>query len=176
TMELARMSNGRITWLDVDQSQLDRLMRKVEKAGLSDRVDTIKCSMLQMDFPEDTFDIIWAEGSIRAIGFERGLTEWRRILKRGGFLVVHDDMGSLTEKLQQVSHCGYDLINHFILGEKIWWKEYCALLEKSLGELRHELADDPECLSELDNDQRFIDTFKQNRERYCSVFLVMKKR
>ncbi|MFH1487129.1 MAG: class I SAM-dependent methyltransferase [Chloroflexota bacterium] len=176
TMELARLSNGRITGLDVDQSQLDRLVRKVEKAGLSDRVDTIGCSMLQMDFPEDTFDIIWAEGSIRAIGFERALIDWQRFLGRGGFLVIHDDMGNLTVKLNQVSHCGYDLLDYFVLGEHIWWDEYYAPLEKSQGELRQEFADDPECLTELDNDQRSIDTFKQNRESYRSVFLIMKKR
>jgi len=45
TMELTRLSNGQITGLDINQPLLDRLTRKVEKAGLSDRVKTMNCSI-----------------------------------------------------------------------------------------------------------------------------------
>jgi len=75
TMELAKLSNGQIIGLDVNQPSLDRLKRKSEKAGLSDRVKVMKCSMVDMDFPDESFDIIWAEGSIAVIGFKRGLKE-----------------------------------------------------------------------------------------------------
>jgi len=75
TMELARLSNGQIIGLDINQPLLDRLTRKIEKAGLSDRAKTLKCSMFDMDFLDESFDIIWAEGSISVIGFERGLKE-----------------------------------------------------------------------------------------------------
>ena len=37
TMELARLSNGRITGLDIDKTALNELYIKIEKAGLSDR-------------------------------------------------------------------------------------------------------------------------------------------
>jgi len=59
-MELARLSNGQIIGLDINQPLLDRLRRKIEKAGLSDRVKTLKRSMFDMDFPDESFDIIWA--------------------------------------------------------------------------------------------------------------------
>lgn len=38
----------------------------------------MNCSMFEMPFTDESFDIIWAEGSIYLIGFERGLDEWRR--------------------------------------------------------------------------------------------------
>jgi len=97
TMELASLSNGQIIGLDINQLLLDRLTRKIEKAGLSSRVKTLKCSMLDMDFPDGSFDIIWAEGSISIIGFKRGLEDWRRFLRPNGFLVVHDEIGNITE-------------------------------------------------------------------------------
>ncbi len=97
TMELARLSNGQIIGLDINQPLLDILRRKIKKAGLSGRVGAMKCSLLEMEFPRESFNIIWAEGSISVIGFKRGLKEWRRFLKPNGFLVVHDEIGNITK-------------------------------------------------------------------------------
>jgi len=43
-----------------------------------------------MDFPEESFDIIWAEGSIYIIGFEKGLLEWKPMLKKGGYVAASE--------------------------------------------------------------------------------------
>ena len=176
TIELARLSNGQVIGLDINQSSLDKLTRKIEEASLSDRVKTVKCSIFDMDFLDESFDIIWAEGSISVIGFTRGLKEWRRFLKPNGFLVVHDDIENITEKLEQVSSCGYDLLEHFTLHEDTWWIEYYAPLEKRINEIRTKHADDPKALVALDNDQREIDMFKKNPRQYGSVFFIMKKK
>jgi ubiquinone/menaquinone biosynthesis C-methylase UbiE len=84
TMELARLSEGDVTGLDFHQPFLDRLNVKIEEVGLLDRVKAVHGSMSEMDFPDGSFDIIWAEGSIYIIGFDRGLREWRSLLKPGG--------------------------------------------------------------------------------------------
>ncbi|MFB0535203.1 MAG: class I SAM-dependent methyltransferase [Anaerolineae bacterium] len=176
TMGLARLSNGQIIGLDIDQSLLDKLMRKIEEAGLSDRVKTLKCSMFELDFPDESFDIIWAEGSISRIGFKKGLKEWRRFLKPNGFLVVHDETKNVTKKREQISSCGYDLLGHFTLPRDTWWTEYYGPLEKRINELRAKHSDEPQALLELDKEQREIDMFKANSRRYSSVFFVMQKR
>ena len=176
TMELARLSNGQIIGLDIDQSLLDKLARKIEEAGLSDRVTTLKCSMFELDFPDESFDIIWAEGSIAGIGFERGLKEWRRFLKPNGFLIVHDEITNITRKLEGVSSCGYDLLGHFTLPGDTWWTEYYGPWEKRIDEMRREHGDEPKALLELDKEQREIELFKANPRRYSSVFFVMQKR
>jgi ubiquinone/menaquinone biosynthesis C-methylase UbiE len=175
TMELAKLSDGNIVAIDNNQNVLDRLASKISKAGLSNRVKTEKCSMLNMDFPDESFDIIWAEGSIAVIGFERGLREWRRFLKAGGFLAVHDDLGDLTEKRKQISQCGYEPINHFVLSEDIWWNEYYAPLEKKFSEVRVKHTSDQKTIAVLNDDQREIDTFKRDPKRYRSVFFIMRK-
>ena len=90
TIELAKLSDGEIIGIDINQSSLDKLNGKIGEEGFSSRVKTVKCSLFEMDFPDESFDIIWAEGSIWVIGFEKGLKEWRRLLKPSGFLVVHD--------------------------------------------------------------------------------------
>ncbi|MFC1930234.1 class I SAM-dependent methyltransferase [Chloroflexota bacterium] len=176
TLELARLSHGEIMGIDIDQPALDKLTSKIKEAGLTDQVQAVNCSILDMDFPDGSFDIIWSEGSIYAIGFERGLREWRRFLKPDGFMVVHDEQGNVKEKLEQISYCGYELLGYFILGKDTWWTEYYAPLEKCISEIRTKCADDPKLLAALDNDRREIDTFKKNPGRYSSVFFIMKKR
>ena len=176
TMELARLTNGEIIGLDINHGLLALLTKKIEKAGLSARVKVMNCSIVAMEFPDESIDIIWAEGSIAVIGFKRGLKEWRQFLKPNRFLAVHDEIGNITEKLKQISSCGYDLLGYFILGEETWWNEYFAPLEKRINEIRIKHANDPKALAVLDEEQREIDMFKKNPGRYCSVFFIMKKR
>ncbi len=174
TMELARLSTGQITGLDINKSLLDKLTRKVNKAGISDRVKTLHCSMFDMDFPDESFDIIWAEGSISAIGFKRGLQEWKRLLKPKGFMVIHDEQGNVTQKLEQISDCGYELLGHFTLSKDTWQAEYFTPLEELIRETRAKHADNPKIAEELKDAQWEVDEFRKHPERNSSVYFVMR--
>ena len=196
TMELARVSQGDVIGLDIHQPYLDKLQRKIEEAGLSDRVQAVKGSMLEMDFPDESFDILWAEGSIFIIGFERGLKVWRRFLKPDGFLVVHEmtwlksdppqeisdywkqvypGIKTVPENLKLIPGCGYRLIGHFPLPENAWWDEYYNPLEKRIQMLRKKYKNDPKALAVLDNEQLEIDLYRKYSKWYGSVFYVMQK-
>lgn len=197
TMELARLSQGEIIGIDIHQLFLDRLTKKIEEAGLSNRVKAVNCSMFEMNFPDESFDIIWAEGSIFIIGFERGLKEWRRILKPNGFMVVHEmawlrpdppqeiydywksiypGIKTVPENLRQITGCGYDIIGHFSLPEDAWWSEYYEPLEKRIEQLRMKYINDPEALGVLAKEQREIDMFKKYCKWYGSAFFIMQKK
>jgi len=174
TMELARLSNGEIIGLDIDQPALDKLTGKIKEAGLADRVQAVNCSILDMDFADESFDIIWSEGSIFAIGFRKGLQEWKRFLKPNGFMVIHDEKGNVKEKLEQISSCGYELLGYFILSEETWRTEYFVPLEKLITESRTRYTDNPKILEELHQAQGELDMFKKNPEHNCSVYFVIK--
>ena len=197
TLELARLSQGEIIGIDIHQPSLDRLSRKIEQAGLSDRVKAVNCSMFNMDFADESFDIIWSEGSIFIIGFETGLREWQRLLKPKGFMVIHEmawlrpsppreiydywksyypGIKTIPECLEQISGCGYDLIGHFALPEDAWWIEYYGPLERRIKELRAKYIGDPEALLILEKEQREIDISKKYHKWYGSAFFVMQKR
>ena len=173
TMELARLSNGTIVGFDINQSLLNLFVKKITKLGVSDRVKAIKCSIFDMEFPDESFDIIWAEGSISVIGFKKGLQEWKRFLRPNGSIVVHDEKGNIEEKLKQISICGYELLDYFILDEDTWWAEYFAPLEKLICETRTKYADDPNVLEQLHNAQWEIDLFKKNPQLNSSAFFIM---
>ncbi|MCP4658606.1 MAG: methyltransferase domain-containing protein [bacterium] len=197
TLELARLSQGRVIGLDTHQPYLDRLTEKIEAAGLAQRVQARNGSMFEMDFPAESFDLIWAEGSIYLIGFERGLREWRRLIRPRGFLAVHEmtwlrpeppreiadywkelypGIRTVKENLDRIPACGYDLLGHFTLPEDAWWIEYYGPLEERIGELRTKYARHPEALATLDDEQREIDLFRKYNRWYGSAFFVMQKR
>ena len=144
TLELVRLSKGEIVGLDINQTSLNELIKKVEESGISDRVHVVNRSMFDMNFPDESFDILWAEGSIFVIGFEKGLVAWKRFIKPGGFLVVHemtwlqeDPPGEIldhwvkvypgiranSENINIIRWCGYELIDHFLVPEEVWWHD-----------------------------------------------------
>ena len=175
TIELAKWSNGEVIGLDIDQALLDKLNKKIEEEGLSNRVITKNCSLFKIDFPDETFDIIWAEGAIALIGFKKGLLEWKRLLEPNGFLVVHDGRDNLSFKLKKIPQCGYKLVNHFSLPEEAWWIEYYQPLEIRINELRLKHKNDPKASKIFQKYQKEIDMAKNNPQSARSVFIIMQK-
>ena len=56
--------------------------------GLAENINPRNISMLEMDFDENTFDVIWSEGALYFMGFQNGLKRCRQLLKTGGYLAV----------------------------------------------------------------------------------------
>ena len=175
TIELAKISEGHVIGIDIDESSLNLLQRKIKETGLTNQMSVINGSILTMDFPEENFDIIWAEGSLSVIGFENSLKKWRRFIKPNGFLVVHDENKDKTKKLGSITKYGYSLIAQFELSDNIWWHEYYTPLEQLIQDFRHKYPNDPELHTEIDRDQSEIDKCKSNSIMVSSFFIIMQK-
>jgi len=196
TMALALLSDGAVTGIDVHQQYLDQLQARIDAAGVGDRVWAVKMSMFEIDYPDGSFDLVWAEGSIFIIGFERGLREWRRLVRSGGYLAVHemawlrDDppqeiadfwqaaypaITTIDGNLTMIADAGYRLLGHFTLGEDAWWPEYYGPLEARLQMLRAKYAEDAAALAQLDEEQLEIDLYRKYKDWYGSVFFVMQR-
>lgn len=197
TLELARLSGGHVIGLDIDQTALDELARRAEEEGLSDGIEAVHGSMVDMDFADESFDVIWAEGSMHVLGFERALGEWRRFIRPRGFLVVHEmvwlrpdppaevvncpelaypGIRTVPEYTEQVPDHGYDLVGHFALPEDFWLLDYFDPMLARLRELRQKYADDHAAQRTLDREQRAADLYRKHTKWYGSAFLVMQKR
>jgi SAM-dependent methyltransferase len=196
TLELARLSGGQVTGLDIDQWALDQLARRAEEEGLSDRIEFVHGSMSDMDFADESFDVIWAEGSMHVLGFQRALAEWRRLIRPGGYLVVHEvawlrpdppseiascpqlaypGIRTVSEYVEQVPDYGYDLVDHFVLPEDFWLLDYFDPMMARLRKLRKEYADDQAWQGTLDREQRAAEIYRRHTKWYGSVFLIMQK-
>ena len=175
TIELAKISNGHVIGIDIDETSLNLLQRKIKEIGLNNQVSVIKDSILTMDFPEEIFDIIWAEGSIFVIGFENSLKRWRRFLKPNGFLVIHDENKDKTKKIGLITKYDYALIAQFELTDNLWWLEYYTPLERLIQEFRNKYPNDSVLNNELNKDQIEIDKCKLNSTVFSSFFAIMQK-
>ena len=175
TIELAKISDGHVIGIDIDVTSLDLLRRKIKEMGLNNRVSVIKDSILTMDFTEESFDIIWAEGSIFVIGFENSLKRWRRFLKPNGFFVIHDEDKDKTKKLGLITKYGYALITQFELTDNLWWLEYYTPLERLIQEFRNKYPNDSVLNNELNKDQIEIDKCKLNSTVFSSFFAIIQK-
>ena len=46
--------------------------------------------MNDLPFPDGRFDLIWSEGAVYIMGFDKALVKWRPLAKPGGYLVVSE--------------------------------------------------------------------------------------
>ena len=90
TMVIAHNTRGDITGIDTLPEFMDILNGNARKNNLHNRVKGIVGSMDNLPFQPEELDLMWCEGAIYNIGFERGLTEWRKYLKKNGCIAVTD--------------------------------------------------------------------------------------
>lgn len=147
TMILAQHTPGQITGLDLFPGFIHRFNRNARKLNLYHRVKGSVGSMDELPFGKEELDLIWSEGAIYYIGFERGLTEWRQYLKMNGFIAVSEaswfteerpaeitdfwrnaypEIDTIPNKVAQMQKAGYIPVASFILPESCWTEHYYA--------------------------------------------------
>lgn len=78
-----------VTGITLSPVQAQRATVLNKEAGLDDRVANIECDALDMDFPDNTFDVVWSLESAEHIPDKYKLIqECMRVLKPGGTLVM----------------------------------------------------------------------------------------
>ena len=173
TIELAKLSNGQITAVDTNQFLLNKLQNKIRQKKLSKKVIIKNQSILDINFLNRSFDIIWAEGIIHIIGFETSLKKLRKLIKPNGFFVIHDSVSYLSTELRKIPIYSFRLVNHFKLQKDAWWKEYYQPLEKLLLKLRKNQNMDSQKI--IKKYQTELDWFKENPKENNSAFYILQK-
>ena len=102
TLVLAKQLNAQITAVDFLPEFIDILQANAKREGLDNRIDPLVCAMEDLPFSEKEYDLIWSEGAIYNMGFERGVQEWRRFLKPGGKLVVSEITWSTNDRPREL--------------------------------------------------------------------------
>jgi SAM-dependent methyltransferase len=181
TLELARLSKGEITALDNHQPFLDKLARDAKQAGLSAQIKTVNQDMAAMNFPAESFDLVWSEGALYSTGFEAGLKNCRTLLKPGGYLAVtelvwlkadptpeakqwcqdYQEIKSVADNLLLFKNNGYEMIGHFTLPVSAWLEDYYAPLQQRLNELRPKYQGNEAATTVFNTSQAEIDGFKK---------------
>ncbi|GAE85889.1 class I SAM-dependent methyltransferase [Bacteroides reticulotermitis] len=147
TMVMAQHAPGDITGIDLFPAFIDLFNANAAKLNLQERVKGVAGSMDNLPFREGEFDLIWSEGAIYNIGFERGLNEWRKFLNPGGYIAVteaswfteerpaevndfwmdaYPEINTIPNKVAQMQKAGYIPVASFILPENCWTEHFYA--------------------------------------------------
>ena len=174
TLEIAKLSDGEVTGIDIDQKALDRLNRKIQQERLSDRVKVINRSVYDTKFEDERFDLILEEGVIHLLDLKRTLTECSRILKLNGFMVTGEATNWANRKLKYFPKFGFKLIKQIPWESECWWTEYYAPLEEKINKLRSQY-DDLDDIEEIQRHLMEIDMVKKNPAKFDCLTSIFQK-
>lgn len=196
TIDLARATEARIVAVDNHPPFISQLRKRANEEGFDERITAQVGDMNELQFPDRSFDVIWSEGAIFIMGFGKGLAAWRRLLPRGGHLVVSEfcwlednppaemeemlmdecsDVGGVEARRKAVAEHGYRLLGDFVLPEVGWWENYYLPLGECLERFRLSHAGNPEALDVADRSQREIDLYRRHAGSFGYVFFVLQR-
>lgn len=145
TMIIANYKSGHITGIDLCPTFINLFNVNSRKLNLQDRVNGIVGSMDKLPFQNEELDLIWSEGAIYNIGFERGINEWHKFLKPGAFIAVSEaswfteerpveidefwkdaypEIATISHKVTQMQKAGYIPVATFVLPENCWIENF----------------------------------------------------
>lgn len=196
TLALAQHVTGKITALDCNPCFLEQLRRKVNEQGLEKKIMPMLGSMFDLAFPDAFFDIIWSEGAIYIAGFEKGIQDWRRFLKPGGFLVVSEiswlckdvppqleaywkgeyaGIDFISAKIGQIEACGYAPFGYFVLPESAWLESYYAPLLATKQSFLEKHGHSQEALNVVAEFEKEMAMYEAYKKYYGYVFYLARK-
>lgn len=198
TIELAKNIDGKIIALDFHAKFLDELSKSAEKEEVLEKIETFEGSMFELDkyFKKETFDLIWSEGAIYIMGFEKGLKYVKSFLKSDGCLVVseitwleenppqevkefwdinYSQMGTIKSNIDIAIKNGYEVTSTFILPEKSWWGNYYNHLKSRCESLKKKEPNNLDLMELIQENELEMELFKKYNTSYNYVFYVMKK-
>ena len=194
TITIARNRDCTITAVDLLPELLEEFRARIKKAGLENRVTAIQGSMDALPFSPGEFDVIWAEGSIYNIGFERGLREWRQYLKPGGIIAVTEcswlsgarlaskfisdyfpDIDSPSGKVRILEEAGYAPLAHFALPEHCWTENYFAHASARIPGFLKQYGHSEKALLLAEMQKNEIAHYEKYKAYYGYVFYIGQK-
>lgn len=196
TMTLAQTVPGQVTGLDLFPGFISIFNRNARELGLSGRVKGIVGSMDCLPFERESLVLIWSEGAIYNIGFERGLREWRGFLKTGGYVAVsesswftaerpaeiHDfwmahypEIDTIPVKVAQMQDAGYIPVATFILPENCWTEHYFAPCSKIQETFLQKHAGSKTAGEFIAGQRRERELYDKYKAFYGYVFYIGKK-
>ncbi len=196
TLTLARLLNAKITAVDFLQEFLDVLDKRAQREGVSEKVTSLCASMEDLPFQEDEFDVIWSEGAIYNIGFQKGVTDWKRYLKPGGLLIVSEiswttktrpleiqnhwdseypEIDVASSKIKVLEENGYSPIGYFVLPEYCWLDNYYEPMRSNFQDFLSRNESSEEALAIVEAERREIELYEKYQAHYSYGVYVARK-
>ena len=196
TMVIAQNTKGNITGIDILPDFIKIFNDNAKTLDLQNRVDGVVGSMDNLPFHSEEFDLIWCEGAIYSIGFERGLSEWRKYLKKNGFIAVTDASWFTEERPAEIENywmnhypaittisnnvaamqkSGYIPISVFTLPENCWTDNYFTPQIPVQEYFMKKYSGNKNVEEFIENCRHEAKMYQKYKEYYGYVFYIGKK-
>lgn len=196
TITLAQQAPGHFTGIDLFPLFIESLESNARQLNLQKRVKGLVASMEELPFQNEELDLIWSEGAIYNIGFERGLKEWRRFLKPGGYIAVSEvswftperpaeinefwndaypEIDLIGTKVTQMQQAGYVPVATFIIPETCWLDHFYAPQVAAQELFLQKYAGHPTAEEFIACERHEADLYRKYKAFYGYVFYIGKK-
>jgi len=164
--------------------------------GLAEKITTLCCSMENLPFGKEAYDVIWSEGAIYNIGFEKGVRNWNAYLKVGGLLVVSEitwitasrpselqkhwedeypEIGVASSKISILEKNGYSPIGYFVLPQYCWLDNYYYPMQDSFKDFLNRNSNSEKARAIVEAEKREIELYKKYKNYYSyGVYIASK--
>jgi len=196
TISLLEKTNSNVTAVDFLPEFLEKLKQTADQKELSSRLKVIKADMGNLLFQQEQFDLIWSEGAIYNIGFEKGVTAWKHFLKKDGHLVLteitwlkdnipaeiknhwdseYPEIDTASNKIKVLEKSGYIPIGYFPLLPDCWLDNYYDPLQAGFSSFleRHNHSDAAKNI--VATEEKEIALYKQYKDFYSYGVYIAKK-
>jgi len=195
-MLLARTLNVQITAVDFLPDFVEVLKTNAEREDLTKKIDPLVCSMDNLQFDNEEYDVIWSEGAIYNMGFENGINDWKRFLKPGGLLVVSEitwttndrpyeiqkhweaeypEISTASSKISILENSGYSPIAYFVLPERCWLDNYYWPLQNSFAEFLARNANNENAQAIVEAEKKEIALYEKFKKYYSYGVYIARK-
>jgi ubiquinone/menaquinone biosynthesis C-methylase UbiE len=195
-IQLAKETQASVLAIDLFADFLNKVKKNAEMEGVSDKVSTLQADMTQLSLEEESLDLIWSEGAIYNIGFEKGLREWNRYIRKNGYIAVTDStwltdtrpseiegfwmdaypqIDTLENNIAKMAKAGYRVIKTAALPDECWTKEF---YEPQVNAQRIFLERHPNHFTAnelVKNQRREADLFSKYSKYYGYVWYIGQK-
>ena len=193
---LARRVNARITAVDLLEDFLEVLAIRAADEGLAEKITTLKGSMDNLPFDDQEYDVIWSEGAIYNIGFEKGVRDWHPYLKVGGVLVVSEitwttasrqaelqiywegqypEIDAASSKIGILEKYGYSPRAYFVLPGHCWRDNYYKPLQDRFSDFLDRNGNSQDARAVVEAEKREIGLYEKYGAYYSYGMYIAQK-
>lgn len=193
---LAKVLNAEITAVDFLPDFLEVLEKRAKEKHVLNKIKTLACSMENLPFKNEEYDIVWSEGAVYNIGFKKGIKDWKTYLKKGGLLVVSEitwitdsrpeelsnhweaeypEIDTASSKIAVLEKNGYCPLGYFVLPEHCWLDNYYRPLQKSFDDFLKRNGNTQAALEIIEAEKFEIELYEKYKDYFSYGVYIARK-
>jgi SAM-dependent methyltransferase len=189
---LARYYQSQVMAVDFSLDFIEELKIKAKQSGLEDFITAIHGDMAELNWSNDSVDLLWSEGAIYNLGFEHGLQLWYPLISPDGVAVISEmswfsgdvpepatqywqtsypTMATEAENVESATKCGLNVLATYRLPSHCWWSNYYEPLRQRIKEMETT----PINQSVISETEAEMELFERFSDFYGYTFYILQK-